>query len=80
MNFWMQHLPWGRRRREWRAEEQQWRESESYPSRLVRVYRSERQMRREKRRLRKLGYAVRYSTMGRETKRSWYVTYERQST
>lgn len=79
MKFLVRHLPWGRLRREWRAEERQWLESESYPSRFVRVYYSERQIRREKRRLQKLGYTVRFSTMGREGKRRWYVTYERQA-
>jgi hypothetical protein len=65
-------------RRRWRAEEQTWSESERYPQRIVRVYRSQRQLRRDARRLRKLGYEIRFQETSRIRSGNWlcHVTYD----
>jgi hypothetical protein len=67
-------------RRRWRAEEEDWRQSDSFPLRIVRVYRSQRQLRRDARHLRRLGYAVHFQATSnpRSGDWRWYVTYDRQ--
>jgi hypothetical protein len=73
-------LPAAADRRRWRAEEELWRQSDSFPLRIVRVYRSQRQLRRDARYLRRLGYAVRFRAISnpRSGDWRWYVTYDRQ--
>jgi hypothetical protein len=67
-------------RRRWRAEEEFWHQSEHFPLRIVRVYRSERQLRRDAHHLRRLGYEVyfRATSNSRSGDWRWYVTYDRQ--
>lgn len=65
----------GRDKRRWMREEREWVESGAFPRIVVRAYRSERQLRRDARRLRKLGYTIKFQTLGRERAETWYVTY-----
>jgi hypothetical protein len=67
-------------RRHWRAEEELWRQSDSFPQRLVRVYRSKQQLDRDARHLRHLGYNVYFQTMSHPKSGEWlwYVTYDRK--
>jgi hypothetical protein len=67
-------------RHRWQAEEEFWRQREHFPQRIVRVYRSERQLRRDARHLRRLGYEVHFQATSnlRSGEWRWYVTYDRQ--
>jgi len=73
-------LPAAADRRRWRAEEEVWRQSDSFPLRIVRVYRSQRQLRRDAGHLSRLGYAVHFRATSNPKSGDWrwYVTYDRQ--
>ena len=67
-------------RRRWRAEEELWRQSNSYPQRIVRVYRSKQQLDRDAHHLHHLGYVVHFQAMSHLKSGEWerYVTYDQQ--
>jgi hypothetical protein len=67
-------------RRQWRAEEEMWRLSNFFPQRVVRVYRSERQLKRDAHRLRHLGYQILFQATSSPKRGEWWwhVTYDRQ--
>jgi hypothetical protein len=71
-------LPRRAERRRWRAEEAEWQRTGQHPQRIVRTYRSKRQMRRDRRRLQKLGYEVHFQATSRAYSDawSWHVTYD----
>jgi hypothetical protein len=70
--------PARRDRRGWRDQERGWATTARFPPVVVRSYRSEAQARRDARRLRGLGYGIRYERLERHDRWRWYVTYARR--
>lgn len=69
-------------RKRWRGQERTWLQTGSSPQRIVRVYRSHRQLRRDARHLRRLGYELLFETTSRVDidKRIYHVTYDLRNT
>lgn len=69
-----------RRKPRWTAEEQGWLDTESFPSSVVRSYGKEKQLKRDAKRLRHLGYSISYQTWDWSNSGRWYVTYKQRRT
>ena len=66
----------GRSRRRWRREEKRWIQENSFPPIVVRDYVHEAHLKRDVRRLKRLGYRLKFKTLDKYPPHHWYATYE----